>query len=102
MRYFAIIFIIAFVSLQYKLWFGEGSIHEWMQIKAKTEQQILANQQMSAKNQSLIADIKELKSADQALEEDARQNLGMIKSDETYFQLIDKKEQTNGAKTNQR
>ncbi len=89
MRYLLIIFFIAFASLQYKLWFGEGSVREWDQIKAKTEQQLLENQQLDTKNQSLIADVQELKSADQALEEDARQSLGMIKKDETYFQIIE-------------
>jgi cell division protein FtsB len=104
MRYFLILFLIAFASLQYKLWFGEGSVREWTQIKAKIEQQSLENQQLDAKNQSLIADVQELKSADQALEEDARQSLGMIKNDETYFQIIETpqptKEKSHAAATN--
>jgi cell division protein FtsB len=91
-RYLFIVLIIALASVQYKLWYGEGSIHEWLTLKHKISAQIHENEVLESQNQALLADIQELKSADQALEEDARQNLGMIKNDETYFQIIEDKE----------
>jgi cell division protein FtsB len=90
MRYLVLIFLIGFASLQYKLWFGEGSVREWIEVKHKTQQQVEANQQLESRNQRLIADIEELRTADQALEEDARQSLGMIKNDEVYFQVVER------------
>lgn len=90
MRYLVLIFLIGFASLQYKLWFGEGSVREWIEVKHKTRQQVEANQQLESRNRRLIADIEELRTADQALEEDARQSLGMIKNDEVYFQVIER------------
>jgi cell division protein FtsB len=47
------------------------------------------NAKLKQRNQILNADIAELKSGDQALEEKARHDLGMIKSDETYYNLVD-------------
>lgn len=90
MRYLVLIFLLGFAGLQYKLWFGDGSVRDWIEIKEKTQQQVEANQQLESRNQRIIADIDELRSADQALEEDARQSLGMIKNDEVYFQVIER------------
>lgn len=47
------------------------------------------NDKLAARNKALEADIKELKSGDQALEEQARYELGMIKQNEVYYQFVD-------------
>ena len=42
-----------------------------------------------ARNQAVEADIAELKSGEQALEERARYDLGMVKQGEIYYQVVD-------------
>lgn len=47
------------------------------------------NNKLSARNRAIEADISELKSGDQALEEQARSDLGMVQQGETYYQFVD-------------
>ncbi len=89
MRTLLICLFLILLALQYKLWVGDGSVSSWLNTEHKRELQEKANQQMLARNQSLLADITELKSGDQALEEQARFELGMIKSGEVYYQCAE-------------
>lgn len=90
MRIIIAALVIALLGLQYKLWFGDGSVHEWFVLEKRLTAQDEENKQLAARNQALEADIMELKSGDQALEEQARQEMGMIKEGEVYYQFIDK------------
>jgi cell division protein FtsB len=81
------ILVIAFVVLQYKLWFDKGSIprahtleKELLELKAK-------NEDAKQKNATLEADVKDLEKAGEAIEERARNELGMIKKGETLIQV---------------
>ncbi|KTD82636.1 cell division protein FtsB [Legionella waltersii] len=89
MRPVYIILIIALVALQHKLWLGDGNLVQWISIEKKLVAQQEHNEKLSARNKALEADIKELKSGDQALEEQARYELGMVKENETYYQFVD-------------
>lgn len=81
--------LLALAGLQYKLWLGEGSLLQWRQLEKKLAAQAQENKQLTARNRAIEADIRELKSGDQALEEQARFELGMVKADETYYYFID-------------
>ena len=81
--------IIALVVLQHKLWLGDGNVLQWINLEQKLEDHKQENDKLAARNKALEADIKELKSGDQALEEQARYELGMIKEDEIYYQFVD-------------
>lgn len=89
MRPIFIILIIALVVLQHKLWLGDGNIIQWIKLEKKLEDHRSENNKLAARNRALEADIKELKSGDQALEEQARYELGMIKQNEVYYQFVD-------------
>lgn len=89
MRPIFIILIIALVVLQHKLWLGDGNIIQWIKLEKKLEAHKNENDKLAARNKALDADIKELKSGDQALEEQARYELGMIKGNEVYYQFVD-------------
>ncbi|HAT8179527.1 TPA: cell division protein FtsB [Legionella pneumophila] len=89
MRPIFIILIIALVALQHKLWLGDGNIIQWIKLEKKLEAHKGQNDKLAARNKALEADIKELKSGDQALEEQARYELGMIKQNEVYYQFVD-------------
>ena len=89
MRTVFIILIIALVALQHKLWLGDGNLIQWVALQKKLAEQEQENDKLMARNKALEADIKELKSGEQALEEQARHELGMIKENEVYYQFVD-------------
>jgi cell division protein FtsB len=89
MRAMWVILILALIGLQYKLWLGDGNVKEWMALQQKNQEQDALNEKLRARNLALSADIKELKSGDQALEEKARTDLGMVKSDEIFYRLVE-------------
>jgi len=89
MRSIIIVLILALIGLQYKLWLGDGGIFQWVELEKKLAVQETENEKLLARNRAIEADIIELKSGDQSLEEQARYELGMIKNDEIYYQFVD-------------
>lgn len=89
MRSIIIILILALIGLQYKLWLGDGSVSQWINLEKKLAIQGQENKKLAARNRAIEADILELKSGDQALEEQARSELGMVKNNEVYYQFVD-------------
>ena len=87
MKWIIVVLTILFLLLQYKLWVGEGSWLVVKQLREKIEAQIQQNEQLKARNVALEAEVKNLKNGLDAIEERARNELGMIKDDETFFQL---------------
>jgi cell division protein FtsB len=75
--------------LQYRLWVGEGSLAEVHALKADIARQTRELAQLRARNQALAAEVAGLKSGNEALEERARMDLGMIKSGEVFLQVIE-------------
>jgi cell division protein FtsB len=89
------ILIVIFLLLQYKLWFGDGNMREVWALRDAIEQQKKENRQLSERNAALEAEVRDLKQGLDAVEERARSELGMIKKDETFFQVIEKKPDDN-------
>lgn len=89
MRTIILFLVLVLCGLQYKLWFGDGSVFQWTKIQSKLASQVEKNQKIAAQNRAIEADINELKSGDQALEEQARYDLGMVKQDEVYYHFVD-------------
>lgn len=89
MRTILIVLTVALLSLQYKLWLGDGSVSQGQQLEKKIADQVKENERLVSRNHGIEADIIELKSGDQALEEQARYELGMVKNDEVYYQFIE-------------
>ena len=88
MRPLFIILITVLLLLQQKLWLGDGNLIQLMTLQKKLHHFELEKNTLVARNMALEADIRELKSGDQALEEQARFELGMIKEDEVYYQFM--------------
>ncbi len=80
---------ILFVLLQFKLWFGEGSMKDVWALDAATATQAEKNAQLKERNQTLSAEVDDLKQGLEAVEERARYDLGMIKQGETFYQVVD-------------
>lgn len=89
MRYLAITLGILFLLLQYDLWFGEGSLGTAWQLQSSIGSQQAQNQRLQTRNQTLEAEVKDLKAGKEAIEERARSELGMVKENETFYQVIE-------------
>ncbi len=74
--------------LQYQLWYGKGNwITVWdLEKQVKTERQ--ANRNLQSRNTVLEAEVNDLKQGFDAIEERARSELGMVKQDEIFFQVL--------------
>ena len=87
MRYLAWLFIALIAALQYPMWLGKGG---WLQVREYDRQvglQREANAKLQQRNDALEADVRDLKTGYEAIEERARAELGMIRHDEVLFQL---------------
>jgi cell division protein FtsB len=89
MRSIIVILLLALLGLQYKLWLGDGSVLQWRLLEKKIAAQMKKNDKMAARNHAMEAEIVELQSGDQALEEQARFELGMVKDQEAYYQFVE-------------
>ena len=90
MRSIFIFLLLALLGLQYKLWLGDGCVRQWLHLENKLVVEEQDNKQLAARNRAIEADVLELKSGDQALEEQARYELGMVKEGEVYYQCDDR------------
>lgn len=89
MRAIILILIILFAWLQYKLWFSDGGLLELRELQQSVADQQAANQSRVEQNQKLAAEVSDLKLGVAALEERARNELGMIKDDEIFYQIVE-------------
>lgn len=88
MRLLTIAFVLLFVVLQYRLWFGQHSVSDYLQRSHQLEQQQLANEELAKRNRLLLADVDDLRQGLEAIEERARNELGMIRDDEVFFRIV--------------
>ena len=77
-------------SLQNGLWFGKGSWLRVWEIDRELAEQRRVNERLAARNEALDAEVRDLKEGLGAIEERARNELGMIRYDEIFFQVLDR------------
>jgi cell division protein FtsB len=84
-----VILLVLLVMLQYQVWRGEGGIPEVVKLENETvtAQQNVAR--LQERNKALEAEVLDLKTGLEAIEERARNDLGMIRKDEVYYQVIE-------------
>ncbi|WP_335342217.1 cell division protein FtsB [Sedimenticola hydrogenitrophicus] len=92
LRILMLLLFAMLVVLQYRLWVGEGSLAELHLLKQEIEQQKGELRQMRRRNQALQAEVDDLKKGLEAIEERARNDLGMIRQGETFYQIIEPRE----------
>lgn len=88
MRAFTALLLILFSLLQYRLWFGKNSVPDYYALQDEVTRQQSTNEKLKQRNKLLYADTDDLKLGSEAIEERARNELGMIKQDETFFRII--------------
>ena len=90
MKYLPHILITLLIAIQYPLWIGKGSWLRVWDMSKQVDQQKEKNLTLASRNAGLDAEVRDLKQGIDAVEERARVEFGMIKSDETFYQIIEK------------
>ena len=90
MKPLSIVLATLLVALQYPLWLGKGSWTRAWDLERQVEAQQAGLARMKARNDALEAEVRDLKQGYEAIEERARLELGMIKKNETFFQVVTK------------
>jgi len=88
-------FLSLLAILQYDLWFGDGSLTAAWRLEEKIVEQQQDNERLQLRNETLAAEVTDLKSGSAAIEERARSELGMIKQGETFVQILDQDSDKN-------
>ena len=88
MKFLAYILAGLVLALQYPLWIGKGSWTRVWELDRQLAEQRAANVRTKARNDALDADVRDLKEGSEAVEERARQELGMIRKDEVFYQVV--------------
>jgi len=79
--------ITLLVILHGQLWFGRGSVSQVAHLRLQLAEQIQRNDQAQFANDQLAAEVRDLKEGLEMIEEKARMELGMIKTNEIYVQI---------------
>ena len=89
MKGLTVVLVLLIGLIQYPLWLGKGG---WLRVR-DVDQQIAAqretNIRLKARNRALEAEVRDLKQGFEAVEERARSELGMIRQDEIFFQVLE-------------
>ena len=88
LRLLPIIFILLLLFLQYRLWFDSDGILHMHHLKTQLASQLQDNAKLKQRNEALLREVHALQTNQDAIESHARQELGMIKKDETFYQVI--------------
>ena len=88
MRVLLALLLILLLLLQFKMWFGEGGYRDVMRLSQRVEEQAQENEALAQRNRELQAEVEDLRQGLQAIEERARSELGMIKENEEFYQVV--------------
>lgn len=89
MKVLVVCLVILFGFLQYKLWVSEGKVQDLWSLEQRIETLKTENKRLSERNSKLEAEVNNLKQGLDVVEEKARQDLGLVGKDETFFQYIE-------------
>jgi cell division protein FtsB len=76
------------VLLQCRLWLESGGIRDMIKMKEMLAQQAIENDKLKKRNEELVFQIQRLQYSKDAAESRARNELGMIKKNETFYQIV--------------
>ncbi|MEI7230418.1 cell division protein FtsB [Pectobacterium carotovorum] len=85
--------------LQYSLWLGKNGIHDYVRVKDDVVVQQGNNAKLKDRNEQLFAEIDDLNGGQEAIEERARNELGMIKPGESFYRLVPESNHRNANTT---
>jgi len=88
MKFLTVLFVILIILIQYPLWFSRGGWLNVFDLNSNYQNQKEINQELEKQNDALRAEVNDLKKGTDAIEERARDELGMIKEGEIFFEII--------------
>ena len=88
MKWLSVGLALVILLLQYRVWFSGDGVRELDRLKRAVAAQRSENDQLAERNKQLAAEVRDLKTGLDALEERARSDLGMIASHETFYQVV--------------
>jgi cell division protein FtsB len=88
MKWLAAALAIATILLQYRVWLSEDGVRQVARLRQAVAAQRGENEQLGERNRQLAAEVRDLKTGLNALEERARSDLGMIARNETFYQVV--------------
>jgi len=88
MRILLAVLLIVLLALQYKLWLGEGGFANVRRLEQRVAEQAEENKFLEQRNQELQAEVEDLRQGYEAIEERARSEMGMIRGDEEFYQVV--------------
>ncbi|MEZ5571863.1 MAG: septum formation initiator family protein [Halioglobus sp.] len=89
MRWLLFGLVLLLGILQYRLWFAEGSLAEQHRLELQVEEQKRVNSELLARNAVLEREVLELQSGNKGVEQRAREELGLVREGETFYQIIE-------------
>jgi len=96
MKWLAAALAVAVLLLQYRIWLSEDGVREVTRLQGAVAAQRADNDQLAERNRQLAAEVRDLKTGMEALEERARSDLGMIGHGETFYQVVPPHPQGSG------
>ena len=84
------ILVAILIFLQYRLWFESDGVSDMVHLKKIISTQKAENEKLKKRNDELLFQIERLQKSRDAVEARARNELGMIKKDEMFYQVLDK------------
>ncbi len=88
MRFLLAILLLILILLQLKMWFGEGGFSDVRRLEQRVEEQTKENEALAQRNRELRAEVEDLRQGLGAVEERARSELGLIKENEEFYQVV--------------
>ena len=88
MKILGAILVGLIILIQYPLWIGKGGWLTVWRLENKLDSEKSKNAKLETRNATLAAEVRDLKQGTEAIEERARQELGMIRKDEVFVQVV--------------
>jgi cell division protein FtsB len=88
MKWLAAALLVAVALLQYRVWLSDDGVRGLARLKHAVAAQRTENEQLAERNRQLSAEVRDLKTGMDALEERARSELGMVAHNETFYQVV--------------
>ncbi len=89
MKVITLIFLLILLLLQYPLWFSSGGWIKAWELEQRISELAWENQQIQQRNNLMDADVRDLQQGYEAIEERARNELGMTHKDEVFFRVVE-------------
>ena len=97
MKILGALFVALIVLIQYPLWLGKGGWLTAWRLENKLEIEKAKSVKLESRNAALAVEVRDLKQGTEAVEERARYELGMVRPDEVFFQIVPGKPAKPGA-----